>query len=214
MTRISLPCVCLVTDRLLCRGRSLVEVVARALAGGVTMVQVREKEADTETFISVARAVRDCTRRHGVPLIINDRVDVALAVGAEGVHLGQRDVPPEEARRMLGAEAIIGLSVESDADVIAAEGRPVDYYGISPVFATSTKRDHAPALGLDGVRRLRGLTRRPLIGIGGIHAANAGAVVAAGAEGVAVVSAVCAAEDPEEAARALAAAVLPVREVR
>jgi thiamine-phosphate pyrophosphorylase len=214
MTRISLPCVCLVTDRPLCRGRSLVEVVARALAGGVTMVQVREKEADTEIFIELARAVRDCTRRHGVPLIINDRVDVALAVGAEGVHLGQRDVPPEEARRMLGAEAIIGLSVESDADVIAAEGRPVDYYGISPVFATSTKRDHAPALGLDGVRRLRGLTRRPLIGIGGIHAANAGAVVAAGADGVAVVSAVCAAEDPEEAARALAAAVLPVREVR
>lgn len=214
MTRVALPCLCLVTDRVLCRGRSLVAVVEQALAGGVTMVQVREKELDTEAFIAVARAVHACTRRSGVPLIINDRVEVALAVGAEGVHLGQRDRPVVEARRELGAGAIIGLSVESEANVIAAEGWPVDYYGISPVFATATKRDHAPALGLDGVRRLRMLTRRPLIGIGGIQADNAGAVMEAGADGVAVVSAVCAADDPEAAARGLAAVIRPVREER
>jgi thiamine-phosphate pyrophosphorylase len=137
-----------------------------------------------------------------VPLIINDRVDVALACGADGVHVGQNDMSPEDVRRFM-PQGLVGLSVESLAQLAAAEREPVDYYGVSPVFATATKHDAARALGLEGLRSIRARTTRPLVAIGGIHVGNAAAVMAAGADGLAVVSAVCAAEDPTSAARAL-----------
>ena len=192
----------LVTDRALARGRPTAEIVQEAVAGGVTCVQLREKDCGTREFLAEARKLLAILRPLGVPLIINDRVDVALACGADGVHVGQRDMASEDVRRLMPG-ALIGLSVESVAQLEAAEAAPVDYYGVSPVFATATKADAAPALGLAGLERLRALTSRPLVAIGGIDAGNAAAVMAAGADGLAVVSALCAAADPAAAARVL-----------
>jgi thiamine-phosphate pyrophosphorylase len=193
---------CLVTDSTLCGERGVLAVVEAAVLGEVSCVQLREKALDTRTFVERARALKAWLAPRGVPLIINDRIDVALACGADGVHVGQSDMPPEDVRRLM-PHGLLGLSVESLAQLPAAERAPVDYYGISPVFATATKLDAAPALGLEGLRSIRARTTRPLVAIGGIHAGNAAAVMAAGADGLAVVSAVCAAEDPASAARAL-----------
>ncbi|MBQ1936297.1 MAG: thiamine phosphate synthase, partial [Bacteroidales bacterium] len=131
----------LVTDRDLSLGRSLEEVVSEAVAGGVTVVQLREKDASTGEFVELARRMMDMLNPLGVPLIINDRVDVALAVDADGVHIGQSDMKYEDARRLLGPDKIIGLSVESFEDIEAANALDVDYVGISPVYGTPTKTD-------------------------------------------------------------------------
>jgi len=193
----------LVTDRSLSQARSLVEVVAEAVAGGVTCVQLREKSCSTRQFLDEALALKALLQPLGVPLIINDRVDIALAVGAAGVHLGQSDMPISHARRLLGPDCLIGISAESMADALEAEQQGADYIGISPVFNTPTKTDTAPALGLEGIRRIRELARIPLVGIGGINLTNARQVLAAGADGVAVVSAIMAAESPRLAAEAI-----------
>lgn len=186
----------LVTDRLLMRGRGLLELVESAVAGGVQLVQLREKQASTREFLELARALRGLLQPRKVPLVINDRVDIALAVEAAGVHLGQTDMPPAEARRLLGPRALIGLSVESLDDAFAAEGEEVDYLGLSPIFSTPTKSELNHSLGLEGIREIRSQSRHPLIAIGGIHVGNAAQVKAAGAHGIAVVSAICSAEDP------------------
>lgn len=192
----------LVTERALCGARGLSEVVAAAVRGGVGSVQLRDKTLDARELVALARALKAQLAGLGVPLIVNDRLDVALAAGADGVHLGQRDLPAAEARR-LWPQGLIGLSIENAAQLRAAESQAIDYYGASPVFATPTKTDTAPALGLPGLAALRALTSRPLLAIGGITAANAAAVRAAGADGLAVVSALCAAADPEAAAQVL-----------
>jgi thiamine-phosphate pyrophosphorylase len=165
-------------------------------------VQLREKDCATRQFVELARALKALLAPAGVPLIVNDRVDVALAAAAAGVHLGQSDMDCRDARRLLGPGALIGLSVETLAQSAAAPGE-ADYLGVSPVFSTPTKTDTAPAWGLDGLAALRRETSRPLVAIGGIHAENASQVIAAGADGIAVVSALCAAADPEAAAREL-----------
>lgn len=193
----------LVTDRPLCRGRSLLEIVRAAVAGGATVVQLREKEASTQEFVELGRMLMAELKGGAVPLIINDRIDVALAIEADGVHLGQSDMPYAIARQLLGPKALIGLSVESVADARAAEQLDVAYLGLSPVFATTTKSDLQPALGLAGIREIRATSRHRLVAIGGIHAGNTGAILAAGADGVAVVSAICAADDPQQATREL-----------
>ena len=198
----------LVTDSALCGARGILAVVEAAVRGGVTCVQLREKSLDTRAFVERARALKAWLGPLGVPLLINDRVDVALACGADGVHVGQNDMAPEDVRRLMPG-GLIGLSVESLAQLAAAERAPVDYYGISPVFATRSKHDAAPALGLDGLRAIRAGTRRPLVAIGGIDAGNAAQVMAAGADGLAVVSALCSSADPEAAARDLRARMLP-----
>lgn len=192
----------LVTDSALCGARGLVAVAGAAVQGGATCVQLREKSLATRAFVERARALKALLAPLGVPLVVNDRLDVALACGADGVHVGQSDMAAEDVRR-LWPDALIGLSVETPAQLRAAEDSPADYFGVSPVFATPTKTDAPPALGLDGLRAMRALTRRPLIAIGGIDAANAAAVMAAGADGLAVVSALCAAPDPAAAARRL-----------
>ena len=197
----------LVTDRPLMGGRDPVEIVAAAVRGGVTVVQLREKDACTRDFIDLARRLLAVLRPRRVPLLINDRVDVALAAGADGVHVGQSDMAAADARRLLGPDALIGLSVESPADAIAADVQDIDYIAASPVFATPTKTDTAAPWGLDGLSALRQATRHPIVAIGGIHLGNAAAVRQAGAAGLAVVSALCAAPDPEAAARALRQAV-------
>ncbi len=193
----------LVTDRSLSQGRSLVEVVAEAVAGGVTCVQLREKECSTREFLQEALALKELLQSLRVPLIINDRVDIALAVGAEGVHLGQQDMPIADARRLGPASWIIGVSAESVADAMRAEREGADYIGVSPVFATPTKTDTAAPLGLDGLRKIRAAVRTPLVAIGGINLSNAQAVRQAGADGLAVVSAIVAADSPREAAAGL-----------
>jgi thiamine-phosphate pyrophosphorylase len=196
----------LVTDSALCGGRGVLAVVEAAVRGGARVVQLREKTLATRAFVERARALKTLLARFGVPLIINDRLDVALACGADGVHVGQDDLSPLEVRRWL-PHGLVGLSIEHVDQLEAAERMPVDYYGASPVFATATKRDAAPALGLDGLRALRARSTRPLVAIGGIAEHNAAAVMAAGADALAVVSALCAAPDPEAAARRLCAAM-------
>lgn len=192
----------LVTDRRLAGDRPLVEVVQQAVAGGVTMVQLREKECSSREFLELALALKKVLPPE-IPLIINDRLDIALAAEADGLHLGQSDLPPEVARRYLGSGAIIGLSVEKPEQLALAGTAPVDYLAISPVFPTPTKTDTGPAWGLEGLALARKLTRRPLVAIGGINETNAAGVIRAGADGVAVVSAICAAMDPAQAARKL-----------
>ena len=196
----------LVTDQSLTRGRTLADVVAAAVQGGVTCVQLREKQLDTRAFLAQALALKALLAPHGVPLIINDRIDIALACGAEGVHLGQSDMPVQAARQLLPPQVFIGWSVESMDDVRDSATLPLDYLGVSPVFATPTKTDTKTAWGLDGLAQVRAATALPLVAIGGIHAGNAQAVLRAGADSLAVVSALCAADDPHAAAADLRAA--------
>lgn len=193
----------LVTDRSLSLGRSLQEVVLAAVQGGVTCVQLREKQADTREFVQWALALKALLGPLQIPLVINDRIDVALACRADGVHLGQSDMPVEHARRLLPPEVFLGWSVETENDIDRAHQLPVDYLGVSPVFSTATKTDTAPPWGLAGLARARRQTRLPLVAIGGIHSGNAGPVLAAGADGLAVVSAISSAKDPSQAAREL-----------
>jgi thiamine-phosphate pyrophosphorylase len=193
----------LVTDGVAAAGRRIEDVVAAAVRGGVTAVQLRDKEADDAALVEAARRLMERLAPAGVALIVNDSVEAAFAAGADGVHLGQSDARPEEARRILGPHAVIGLSVETPAQAIAAAGWDVDYLGVSPVFATPTKPNAGPAWGLDGLRALRAAVAMPLVAIGGIHAGNAASVMAAGADGLAVVSAIMGASDPEAAAREL-----------
>lgn len=193
----------LVTDEALCGGRPLKEVVEQAVAGGVSAVQLREKKASTRYFVEKALKIKAILKDSGVPLLINDRVDIALAMGAAGVHLGQEDLPYPAARRLLGPDAIIGLSVESEEDVLAAEKYDLDYLGVSPLFPTPTKTDTRGSWGLRGLSRVRELSRHRLVAIGGLNADNAAAAVAAGAHTIAVVSAICAADAPRAAAAKL-----------
>jgi thiamine-phosphate pyrophosphorylase len=190
----------LVTDRGLARGRSTLEIVSAAVHGGATVVQLREKDCSTRDFIEQGLAIQDFLKDHGVPLIINDRVDVAQAVKANGVHLGQTDMPLEMAKGILGDTMIIGISAESIQDAIEAEKGGADYLGVSPIYATPTKTDTASPLGLEGLQEIRKAVRLPLVGIGGLSRDNAAAVIRSGADGVAVVSAIVAADDPETAA--------------
>lgn len=194
----------LVTDRELSCGRSLEEIVCEAVEGGVTMVQFREKDATTGEFVELGRRLMSVLKPLGVPLIINDRVDVALAVDADGVHIGQSDMPYEDARRLLGPDKIIGLSVENMNDLRKANELDVDYVGISPVYGTPTKTDTAEPFGLEGLRRAVGLSAHPTVAIGGMNASTIGEVFEAGADGVAVVSAICSAASPRQAAAELA----------
>ena len=202
----------LVTDRALSLGRSTVEVVRAAIRGGVSCVQLREKGCSTREFMDEARLLKALLVGTGVPLFINDRLDVALAVGADGVHLGQNDLAIADARRLVGNRMIIGISAESVADAIRAEAEGADYIGASPVFTTPTKTDTAPPLGLDGLRAIRRAVRLPLVAIGGIDADNAAQVLRAGADGLAVVSAIVSAPCPRTAAAALRQQIAFTRE--
>lgn len=195
----------LVTDQQALRGRSLTDVVKQAVQGGASCVQLREKSASTRDFVALACALNGLLTPLGVPLVINDRIDVALACGAQGVHLGQSDMPVELARQLLPPQVFIGLSVETPEDVRLAASLPVDYLGVSPIFPTPTKADTAAPWGLDGLRAVRAMTNLPLVAIGGIHLSNAAEVLAAGADGLALVSALCSADDPAAAARAFRA---------
>ncbi len=192
----------LVTDRRLTASRPLPAVVGEAVRNGVTVVQVREKNVGGREFCEVAAAVHQVTRALGVPLIVNDRLDVMLTLGAEGVHVGPDDIPPERVRELIPGR-ILGVTVDSIAGLRRAERAGADYVGVGPVFATPTKPDAGPALGIDGLARIVRRARVPCVAIGGINARNAAAVKATGVSGIAVVSAIMAAPEPGTAARQL-----------
>ena len=198
----------LVTDRDLALGRSLGKVVAAAVRGGVSAVQVREKDLSTRAFLDEVRGLKALLSESGVPLFVNDRVDVALAAAAEGVHVGQDDMPAAVARRLIGPDVLLGVSVTTPSEARQALADGADYVSVSPVFLTPTKPDADQAVGLDGVRLIRGaVSAAPMLAIGGIDPGNAASVVQAGADGVSVVSAIMSAPDPEAAARSLAVEV-------
>lgn len=198
------PALYLVTDGDLSLGRSLKEIVQKAIKGGVTMVQLREKNATTREFIQEALAVKVVLKQHNVPLIINDRVDVALAVDADGVHIGQNDMPWRMTRQLIGRDKLLGLSIESVEQLEEAQNADIDYIGISPVFTTPTKDDLEKGLGLEGTAEIADKSVHPSVAIGGIKRDNAAEVLNTGVNGISVVSAICSAEDPEAAARELA----------
>lgn len=176
-------------------------VVLEAVEGGVSIVQLREKGTDASEFLSIGKGLLKLLRPKGIPLIVNDSVDIALAMRADGVHLGQGDVSVSEARRILGKRAIIGLSVETFDQARAVELLELDYIAASPVFETPTKTDTAEPWGLEGVRKLCRRTKFPVVSIGGVNLGNVEAMICAGSAGACVVSAIFNAESPGEAAR-------------
>ncbi len=193
----------LVTDPILSGGRDLSWIVSEAVAGGVTMVQIREKDAPTSEFVERARQIKAALAPYNIAVVSNDRVDVALAADLDGVHIGQSDMRYADARRLLGEERIIGLSVESMEQVVAANDLDVDYIGISPLYATPTKDDTAEPFGLEGCRRAVELSRHRTVAIGGLNLGTIGEAMEQGIEGVAVVSAIVAAAEPREASTEL-----------
>ncbi len=193
----------LVTDAALSAPRGLLPTVLAAVAGGVTIVQLRDKLASDAELIATAIELRDALAGSGVPLIVNDRAKVAKAAGLDGVHVRQDDGDPAAARALLGPDALIGLSVTRSEELATVDAAAVDYVGLGPVFATPTKPDAAPALGIEGIRAIGRQLTVPFVAIGGIDASNAAAIMSAGASGLAVVSAISAAEDPTAAAAAL-----------
>ncbi|UBU47655.1 thiamine phosphate synthase [Cobetia amphilecti] len=191
----------LVTDPALCAEHGLEATVMAAVRGGVSVVQLRDKHASDEEMIAQAIHLKVLLDEYEVPLIINDRIEVALASGADGLHIGQSDGDPVEARRRLGEDALIGLSVQTLEQLKAVDVERIDYLGLGPVHATPTKPDHAAPLGIEGLTQLVRSSPLPTVAIGGISLANAGEVMTSGTDGLAVVSALCSAEDPAAAAQ-------------
>jgi thiamine-phosphate pyrophosphorylase len=199
--RINLPKLYPITDARLC-GLSHAEQVRRLSAGGATFVQLREKHLSPLEFYREAEEALRVARSSGMRLIINDRVDIALALEADGVHLGQDDLPPEAARELLGERAVIGFSTHTIEQASVAARLPVDYIAIGPVFATTSKERPDPQVGLEGLRRVReAVGRVPLVAIGGVTRENAPSVLASGADSVAVISALLSPRDPAEITR-------------
>ena len=195
----------LVTDEAAKCRHSLLETVQRAVDGGVTIVQYRSTNPDAGTCYREALPIRDFLASHGVPFIVNNRIDLALALDADGVHIGQRDLPVPAVRAMIGPDRILGLSVSNADQLRAVDAALVDYLGMGPVFPTISKLNAPPVLGVDGFAALASQSPLPVVAIGGLDAERARLVRATGAaSGIAVVSAICGAEDPEAAARALA----------
>ncbi len=184
-------------------GRRVDDVIAAAVDGGVTAVQFRWKDAPTQAFVDEARRIGRLLRPRGIPFIINDRVEVAIAVGADGIHVGQDDSDAAHVRRLVGRHMLVGLSVTSCADARVLDPTVVDYAGTGPVFPTPSKADATTPLGIAGLAECCRLVDVPTVAIGGISLENAAEVFAAGAAGIAVISAICSAESPEHAAAAL-----------
>lgn len=196
----------LVTDPGMGLKRGLAETVRLSLEAGVRTVQLRDKEASTRKLLDDASTLLALCRKHGATFLVNDRVDVAMAAGADGVHLGQDDMPADAARRLLGRDAVIGVSVRTGEEARRAAEDGADYMAANLVYPTATKTDLPDPLGPEGIRELRSACGLPLVAIGGIDAGNAAEVIGAGADGLAVVSAIMAAEEPASAAARLLAA--------
>jgi thiamine-phosphate pyrophosphorylase len=189
----------------------MVETARAAVAGGATIVQLRDKQAGTSVMIETGRALKQALSATGALLIINDDVEAAIAIGADGLHIGQDDMDAPTARTLIGPDMILGLSVETGGLAAAVDPALVDYAGIGPVFATPTKPDHKQPIGFDGLARLIKTCRVPAVAIGGLKAAHVRDVFSAGADGLAVVSAICGTPDPQAAAIDIAEAIKEVR---
>ncbi len=187
----------LVTDHNCLGGRDFLACIEDALCGGVTLVQLREKNVDGGIFLQKALAVKKLCDKYKVPLLINDRIDIALASEAAGVHLGQNDIPPAIARDLLGPDAIIGVSAHNCEEALAAEKNGADYLGVGAVFPTNSKED-ASEVGLNMLKKIRKISKLPIVGIGGINAQNYVQVRAAGAQGAAIISGILGAENIED----------------
>jgi thiamine-phosphate pyrophosphorylase len=194
------------TDREWSRGRSTLTVAEAAIVGGATVIQLRDKTASTRMLVEEGLALRELTRKHGVLLIVNDRIDVALAVEADGAHVGQDDMPGALARQLLGPDRILGISAGNRDEAMAALAAGADYLGVGPIFATRGKADAGSPIGTQLLHELSSRYTTPLVAIGGITSTNARDVIAAGAAGIAVITAVVNAEDVEAAARSLSEA--------
>lgn len=191
-----------IIDRKTCGKRNLVYVAKEAIAGGADVIQLRDKEANAGELIKLGRTLRNLTRRHRILFIINDRPDIAKAVDADGVHLGQDDLPIETARSILGKDKIIGLSTHSVSQAQDAQRSGADYISVGPIFATPTKPEYK-AVGVDLIKKIRNKIKIPFVVIGGINESNIDEVLTAGAKRVAVVRAVCGARDIRRAAKHL-----------
>lgn len=192
------------TDRDWSRGRPMLDVAKAAIDGGATAIQLRDKNVSTRVLVEEGMALRQLTRKRGVLFIVNDRVDVALAVDADGVHVGQDDMPPELVRKLIGPKRILGVSAGSLDEAIAGVTAGADYLGVGPIFVTQGKADAGNPIGVGLISELAKRYTTPLIAIGGITAANAGAMIRAGASGVAVITAIVNAENVTAATRELA----------
>jgi len=199
----------LVADADFAGGRDLAALVDAAVSGGVTVVQLRAKSLGGRAFVGLALEISRRLAGTGVSLLINDRVDIALTCGAAGVHLGQDDMPVPAARRILGPNAAIGVSVNTPEEAALAESEGADYVGAGPAFATATKETPLAILGPAGIARIKRAVRIPVVAIGGISAGNAASLTAAGADGIAVVSAILSAPDPARAAEELTRSFKP-----
>jgi len=186
---------CLVADAEVVGEKNIIPVLLEALEGGVTVVQLRGKKLNTRKFLKISLNVVDILKEKNIPLIINDRVDIALSCDADGVHLGQDDLSPFFARKILGKNKLIGVSVNTLNEAIEAVKEGADYLGVGPIFFTQTKKDLRPPLGLEGLRSIRKKVKVPILAIGGINSNNVGEIIKAGADGVAVVSAILSAKN-------------------
>jgi thiamine-phosphate pyrophosphorylase len=191
--------------------RGHIEVARAALEGGARLIQLREKRMEGRALWGVARAMRALTQKYGAALIVNDRVDIALAAEADGVHLGQEDIPLAVARRLLGPEAVIGVSVSSEEEAEAAEKEGASYVSVGSIFPTASKPDAGEAIGVEPLSRIKRMVGLPVLAIGGVNCDNVQAVIRAGANGVAVISAIAEAEDMVEATRRLKSLIAEAR---
>lgn len=197
---------CFIADSEAAGSREILPLIVAAVAGGATLIQLRGKTWTGREFFDLGIQARQFLHSQNIPFVINDRVGLALACKADGVHLGQQDMPLSYAREILGENRIIGISVVTPDEAEAAEKAGADYVGVGPIFRTLSKVDAGPILGLDGLRRIREKIKIPILAIGGISASNVADVVCAGADGVAVISAIAATTNPgQEAARIIAA---------
>lgn len=193
----------LVTDRHILKGRSLKKAVEDAILGGVTFVQVREKDISSREFLEIALGVKEVTDYYSIPMVINDRVDIALACNADGVHVGQKDIPASYVRKIIGSDKLLGVSVESQKEVFEAEKAGADYLGIGTVFFTGSKSDINIPLGLDGLKKVCSSSSLPSVAIGGINAGNIKDIMNCGVNGAAIISAILGEEDIKTASERL-----------
>ncbi|MBO8168658.1 MAG: thiamine phosphate synthase [Thermoanaerobacteraceae bacterium] len=193
----------LITDRHLVGNKDFYRSVIKALEGGVTLLQVREKNVSSREFYEISLKLKKIARQYDVPLIINDRLDIALAVDADGLHIGQDDLPVATARKLLGREKILGYSVSNEEEALYGERHGADYLGAGPVYATDSKKDAGRPIGTEGLKKIKQTVNIPVVGIGGISAENLADVKRTGADGISVISAILSRDDTYRAAKEL-----------
>ncbi|MDH4218090.1 MAG: thiamine phosphate synthase [Candidatus Aminicenantes bacterium] len=198
---------CLVADSEAAGNRNLISIIREAVDAGVTLVQLRGKNLEIRAFLNLAVQASEFLKSRNIPLIINDRIDVALACEADGVHLGQEDLPLPIARKIMRKERLIGISVNTIKEAEESEAEGADYIGVGPIFYTSSKEDLRSILGFEGLKAIRNKVKIPILAIGGINAENAGDVIVSGADGIAVISAIMDAKNITEATRNLLEAI-------